>query len=180
MKRFEEKDYKVFELFHKQWALVSAGSPERFNACTVSWGSMGSLWTRLGEEEGSIMTVYLHPARFTCDFMRECGIFTVSFFPDEQKKALGYMGSHSGRDCDKVAAAGLTPVAIGEGVTFQEANLTFVCRKLYQHQFAREDLAPEIQDYYRNNPKIYPVDKDGQWQPHWVFVGRILEVEDKR
>lgn len=33
---FEEKEYKAFELFQKQWALVTAGSMEKFNSCTVS------------------------------------------------------------------------------------------------------------------------------------------------
>ena len=84
----------------------------------------------------------------------------------EYRKALGYLGSHSGRDGDKVAAAGLTPKAIGTGVTFAEANLTFLCKKLYQGPFEREGLADEI------NNGIYK-----NWQPHWMFVGEILEVQ---
>ena len=52
---FEEKEYKVFELFQKQWALVTAGNMEKFNSCTVSWGSMGTLWTRPGKT-GSVIT----------------------------------------------------------------------------------------------------------------------------
>ena len=56
-----------------------------------------------------------------------------------------------------------------EGLTFEEADLTFVCRKLYQGEFQREGLADEI------SSGIY-----GNWHPHWMFVGEILEVEDKR
>ena len=67
--------------------------------------------------------------------------FTVSFYPESCKKALGYIGSHSGRDGDKAVGAGLTPVEIGQGVTYKEANLTFLCKKLYQHQFSKEDIA---------------------------------------
>lgn len=47
------------------------------------------------------------------------------------------MGSHSGRDVNKVEMSGLTPVAIGASVTYKEANLTFLCRKIYQHPFAK-------------------------------------------
>ena len=86
---------------------------------------------------------------------------------------------HSGRDGDKAAAAGLTPVAIGPGVMYKEANLTFLCRKLYQHQFSKEDLAPEIQEYYASMPQIYP-DFKGGWQPHIVFVGEVLDVRSER
>lgn len=40
----------VFELFSKHWALVSTGTMEKHNACTVSWGSFGILWGKTGEE----------------------------------------------------------------------------------------------------------------------------------
>ena len=167
---FSEKDYKVFALFDKQWALVTAGSPERFNGCTVSWGCMGTLWNK------PVITVYLHPARYTRDFLRENDSFTVSFFPESCRKALGIMGSRSGRDGDKVSAAALTPVAVGDSVGYREASLTFLCRKLYQHSFDREELAPEIRAYYRERPGVFPPDEQGEWQPHWVFVGEILET----
>ena len=116
---FEEKDYKIFDLFKNQWALVTAGSMERFNSCTVGWGSMGTLWTRPGKS-GSVMTVYLHPSRYTREFMMDSGTFTVSFFPKGYKRALGYMGSRSGRDGDKVEGSGLTPVAVGGGVSYED------------------------------------------------------------
>ncbi len=129
---FEEMDYKVFELFRKRWALVAAGTPGDFNACTVGWGSLGTLWTRPGRT-GSVVTVYLYPTRYTREHLVANDTFTVSFFPEEYRKALGVMGSRSGRDGDKAAAAGLTPVGLGGSVTFEEASLTLVCRKVYQH-----------------------------------------------
>ena len=177
MSGFDEKDYRIFDLFHNRWALVTAGSTECFNSCTIGWGSLGTLWTRPGES-GAVMTVYLHPARYTNDFMLQNDFFTVSFFPPEYKKALGIMGSRSGRDGDKAAAAGLTPIPVGESVGYREAEMIFLCRKLYQHQFAKEDMAPEIREYYRSNPRAYPVDENGDWQPHWVYVGEILEVRE--
>ena len=70
-------------------------------------------------------------------------------------------------------------MAFGSSVTYEEADLTFLCRKLYQHQLDREDLVTDIQDYYRVNPKAYPVDENGDWQPHWLFIGDILDVSEK-
>ncbi|MEI3504103.1 MAG: hypothetical protein V8Q42_10800 [Anaerovoracaceae bacterium] len=65
-------------------------------------------------------------------------------------------------------------------VGYEEADLTFVCRKIYQHQFSREDIAADVQDdYHASNPDDYP-DGKGGWQPHIVFIGEILEVIDKR
>lgn len=179
MRDFEEKEYRAFDLFQKQWALVTAGTVEKFNSCTVSWGSMGTIWTRPGES-GSAVTVYLYPTRYTRELLAESDYFTVGFLPKQFKKALGYMGSHSGRDGDKAAAAGLTPVAMGESVAYEEAELTFLCRKVYQHQMSKDGMAEDIREYYEANPKVYPHDGNGEWQPHWAFVGEVVGIEDKR
>ncbi len=170
----------IFELFHKQWALVTAGKLEHFNTCTVSWGSMGTLWTRPGKS-GEVITVYIHPGRYTQEFLISNDTFTVSFFQEKDRKALGYLGSHSGREEDKVAAAGLTPIAMGNSVTFEEATLTFLCRKVYQHSFEWEDIATDVQEYYKANPKVFPCNENGEWQSHWMFIGEIIDVmEDKK
>ena len=168
MRDFETKDYKVFDMFNNQWALVTAGDIGRYNTCTVGWGSLGTIWGGPGSGR-SIVTVYVNPDRYTWEFLRQSEVFTVSIFPPEYRGALGYLGSHSGRDGDKVAEAGLTPKELSGGVAFAEAGLTFVCHKLYQGEFRREGLAGEI------DGGIY---KD--WHPHWMFVGEIIETEDKR
>jgi flavin reductase (DIM6/NTAB) family NADH-FMN oxidoreductase RutF len=174
MRGFSEKDYKIFEMFSKQWALATAGTPGHFNSCTIAWGAMGTLWSR------PVITVYLHPSRYTCGFFKENGLFTVSFYPESCKKALGVMGSKSGRDCDKPALAGLTPEEIEGSVTFAEAELTFVCRKLCQLELPEESLDPQIREYYKNSPKSFPVDENGDWHAHWMFAGEIIGVLDKR
>lgn len=179
-KKLEQQDFKMFDMFSDQWALVTAGTLENFNSCTIGWGSMGNIWSRNGSS-GPIVTVYIYPSRYTCEFLKANKEFTVSFFPKEYRKALGYMGSHSGRDGDKVKAAGLTPIAVGNSVTYEEANLTFLCKKLYQHQFEKEDLAQEICDYYKDGPqKVYPPDENGNWQTHIMFIGQIIDEVDKR
>lgn len=176
--KFKLEDYKVFDMFKNSWALVTAGNLDKYNSCTVGWGSLGTLWSRPGND-GASVTVYIHPARFTEHFLEENSSFTVSFFPKEYKKALGYMGSHSGRNEDKAKNCGLTPMKAGDSVSFEEAELTFVCRKVYAHQFAKEGIAQDIQDYYAANPKVYPDGTEGGWQPHYVFVGEITEVIKK-
>lgn len=112
MENFKEKEYKVFEMFDKQWAVVTAGSMEHYNSCTVSWGSLGNIWGTAGKSRPTV-TVYVHPARYTSEFLKNSDTFTVSFYPESCKKALGYIGSHSGRDGDKAVGAGLTPIEIG-------------------------------------------------------------------
>ena len=44
MKSFETKDYKAFTMFEDRWALITAGTLDHFNTCTVSWGSSKNRW----------------------------------------------------------------------------------------------------------------------------------------
>jgi len=179
MSELEGKEFKVFDIFSHQMAIVTAGDIDNFNGCTIGWGSLGNIWSRAGSAS-PIATVYVYPSRYTCDFLKANKYFTVSFFPKEYRNALGYMGSHSGRDGNKAKAAGLTPVKIGDGVTYKEASLTFLCKKLYQHEFVKDDLLPEIQNYYKANPAAFPLDENGDWQTHYMFIGEIIKTIDKR
>ena len=174
---YRTKAYQAFDMFDSQWPLITAGTMEHFNSCTISWGSLGNLWGDPGKSRATV-TVYVHPTRYTCEFLRRSEQFTVSFLSPAYKKMLGYMGTHSGRDGDKAAASGLTPIALNDTVGYEEAALTFVCRKLYQHQFAREDMAADIQAHYAAHPEHFS-DGHGGWQPHIVFVGEILDVVEQ-
>lgn len=162
-----EKAYRVFELFNDRWALVTAGTPERFNTMTIGWGSMGTIWGPPHKGK-PILTVYVSPARYTHSFLEENEYFTVSFFPEAYRRDLLLLGSKSGRDGDKVALTGLTPVAATHGVDFEQAELTFVCRKLYSHQFELEQVPADVADWiYTRVP------------PHTMFIGEVVDVIER-
>ena len=80
----------IFTQFDKRWALLCAGTKENHNTMTISWGGMGTLWRK------PVVTVYVKPCRYTYGFMNDNEYFTVSFYPEEYKKALTIMGSKSG------------------------------------------------------------------------------------
>ena len=61
-------------------------------------------------------------------------MFTLSFFKEDYRKALNLCGSKSGRDCDKDKEAGLTPYYTDGTTAYEEADLIFVCRKLYAQE----------------------------------------------
>lgn len=182
MQKLEEKELRAFELFNKDWALVTAGNIEDFNTCTVGWGMMGTIWGKPGKGR-PVITVFIHPARYTSKFLQKYDMFTISFFDKKYIKALGYLGSHSGRDEDKVKASGLTPEEFGNGVTFKEAKQAFLCHKIYMNQMAKEGLAPEIKTYYSSEPNVYPnVSPDGTddvWETHYAIIGEIKDLKEK-
>ena len=147
-----------FTKFEKDWALLTAGTEARYNSMTIGWGSLGTVWNK------DVLTVYVRPDRYTWEFLKENDTFTVSFFPESCREALALMGRLSGRDGDKVAAAGLTPRVLKEGITFAEATETFVCQKIYMAPMAYEDVPPVAQRIYQNGI-----------EPHWIIMGEVTE-----
>ena len=44
LSKLENLSYNPFKKIHEEWALVTAGTKEKFNSMTISWGSMGTIW----------------------------------------------------------------------------------------------------------------------------------------
>lgn len=152
-------------LIAKQWMLITAGDEANgYNTMTASWGHLGSIWGHSGGLPTSV--IFVRPQRYTKQFVDREPLYTLCFFPEDNKQALRYLGTHSGRDGDKVAAAGLTPI-FSEGYTyFKEASLVMVCRKLYRAPVIEEGFLDKalMEDCYPN--------KDF----HDLYVGEIIKV----
>ena len=119
------KDFQpeIFKLFDDQWGILTAGDKDAFNSMTISWGMLGTLWC-MPHKGKNVCAVFVNPARYTYGFMEKSDYYTVSFFDNKKyQKALGIMGSKSGRDMDKAKASGLTPKYLEHGVTYEEAEL---------------------------------------------------------
>lgn len=120
----EELALNPFERIGQEWMLVTAGDESGFNTMTASWGALGVIWGK------DAATCYIRQSRHTKEFIDRAGRITLSFLGPEWKRQLSYLGSVSGRDEDKVAKAGLTPVFVDGTTTFAEATLTLVCRTM--------------------------------------------------
>ncbi len=144
----------------QEWMLITAGTPESFNTMTASWGSFGELWFK------PVCFCFIRPQRRTFEFMEKGDAFTLSFFDEQFRPQLNFCGSRSGRDTDKVAECGFTPLEAANGsVYFEEARLVLECRKLYfQDLEPARFLDPAIA---KNYPK-----KDY----HRMYVGEITRV----
>lgn len=158
--KFCELQKNFAEMIKDDWMLISAGRPGAMNTMTASWGGTGCLWNK------DVSFVFIRPQRYTLEFVEKEDYYTLSFFGKEQRKALSYCGKVSGRDCDKVKGSGLTPVFVGDVPCFEEASLTFVCRKLFVSDM-KEDMFLDT-----SLPQIYYKEKDF----HRMFIGEIEKV----
>ena len=92
----------VFSLIGQDWTLITAGTAERCNTMTASWGGLGVIWG------APAATIYVRPQRYTKEFLDREEYFTLAFFGEEYRQALTLCGSRSGREVDKVKECGFT------------------------------------------------------------------------
>ena len=93
----------AIKLIGKDWALITAGDESGYNTMTASWGGLGQLWNK------DVCFIFIRPQRYTYEFIEKNELFTMSFYPEEYRKALSFCGTKSGRDYDKAKETGLTP-----------------------------------------------------------------------
>ena len=147
------------------WALVTAGTPESFNSMTIGWGSAGTLWTT------PVVAVYVHPRRFTHEFLLREDYFSVQLFDESHKRDLATIGSKSGRDGDKVALTDLVPIDLGQTMGFADSQVTLVCRKIYTHRMDLEAVPNEVKERFAARGGLYDE------EAHTVFVGEVIDAQ---
>ena len=162
---FEDLDFNVYNYIGKKWMLVTAGKDkENYNTMTASWGQMGSLWGHGGGK--TVATCYVRPQRYTKKFVDENDYFSLSFFSEEYRDDLGYLGTVSGKDEDKVSKTKLTPVFTDKTTYFAQADLVLICKKLYAQEL-QEDCFVDKDTLNNSYPK-----RDF----HTMYIGEIVET----
>ena len=160
---FAELLVKPHHLWNEQWLLLTAGdfSARHFNAMTVGWGSLGTMWGR------PFALVVVRPTRYTREFMEQYDTFTLCAFPETYRSALNLLGTKSGRHGDKIAESGLTPIPSIQVAApgYAQADLILECRKIYWADFdPAHFLDPRIE---RNYP---------QKDYHRIYFGEIVAI----
>lgn len=155
---YTQLELNPFTVISEESFLLTAGTPDSWNTMTAGWGGFGYLW------ELPVAYVFVRESRYTFRFITENPGFTLSFFSPEYKEALDYCGSHSGRECNKIENAHITPIEIDGHVAFEEANMIITCSRL-----ASACLDDKLID--RSLLNFYP---HGDW--HHLFIGRVEGV----
>lgn len=150
----------VFSAIGDQWMLITAGTADKCNTMTASWGGLGMIWG------APAATCYIRPQRYTKEFMDREEYFTLTFFGEEYRRQLQLCGSRSGRNTNKVKECGFTVAAAECGAPyFEEAELVLVCRKRFAQPMDPDRIPQEIKT------KWYP-----KQDYHTLYIGEIVEV----
>lgn len=149
----------IYKMLSENWMLITAGNDAGFNMMTASWGGLGHLYNK------PVAFCFINPTRHTIKYMENSDTYTLSFYTETYRDVLNYCGSHSGKDTDKVAGSGLTPLTTPTGSkAFSEAWMIIECKKMVVQQFTPEAI-------------LYPEAKN-KWgkDPHKMFIGEIINV----
>lgn len=152
--------------------LLTTKSGEDVNTMTISWGTLGVEWAK------PIFTVFVRENRFTKKNLDKNREFTINIpYGEFNKRILGYCGTKSGKDVDKIKDMGLTleePSSISvPGI--KELPLTLECKVIYSQKQDSKKISDE------NNSKFYPQDVDSSFHGankdyHTAYYGEIVDA----
>lgn len=114
---------------------------DKVNSMVIGWGHVGRIW------ELPVFVAYVRDNRYTRELLDQNPEFTVNVpMGPVDRNAFVICGTKSGRDLDKIAAAGLTltePEKISvPGI--REFPLTLECRVIYREAQTAARLPEEI------------------------------------
>ena len=84
---FDLVEFNPFTKIGKEWALVTAGSREKANTMTVSWGGVGVLWGK------NVAFIFVRDSRYTKEFIDANEFFSITFLSGQYRDALNYQGA---------------------------------------------------------------------------------------
>ena len=142
-------------------AFLTTAGPGKINTMTIGWGNLGYIWGR------PVFLTLVRPSRFTHQLLEAGGEFTVTIPQEDMKEALALCGSMSGREGDKLAAAGLCVLPSRQIAVPRLAcpGRHYECRVVDSCQMDPSRLARDIQGTF------YP---EGDY--HTLYFGEIIEV----
>ena len=142
--------------------LLTTALEGKVNTMTIGWGHIGIEWGR------PIFVAYVRESRYTKQYLEKTGEFTVNIPLGEcDGKLLGFCGTKSGRDTDKIEAMGLTLEA-GETVSvpgIRQLPLTLECKVIYKQDQPLSAIGEDIISRYYS-----------QGDPHTAYYGQILNA----
>ena len=142
---------------------------EKVNSMVIGWGHIGRIWER------PVFVAYVRDSRYTREMLDRNPEFTVNVpVNGMDRTAFEICGMKSGRDMDKIAKAGLTPVEpqVISVPGLKEFPLTLECRVIYREEQDSSRLPQEIRD------KFYPVGAGGDHVSYYGEIAAAYLIED--
>ncbi|MDD3173919.1 MAG: flavin reductase [Herbinix sp.] len=150
----------TFEAIGKDWMLITAGTEDKLNTMTASWGGLGVMYGK------NVAFIVVRPQRFTREFIDQEDTFSLSFLDKNYRDVMNYLGTVSGRNEDKIAKSGLTVEYLDNTPYFNEANQVLICKKLFRQSMDGASLLNDKLDSTWYSNKDY----------HILYIAEIVKA----
>ena len=150
----------------KKGILLTTKAENEVNTMTIGWGTIGIEWGR------PMFVAYVRESRHTRKLLDANPEFTVNcFLGDADSKVIGFCGTKSGRDVNKIQELGLhlEEAELISVPGIRELPLTLECKVVYRNEQLWYNLPQAILDRY------YP-EKDGIRDHHIAYYGEIVSA----
>jgi len=136
-------NFNIFTLVGKDFYAITAGRQEHYNSMIGSGGGFGLLFKK------PATWCLFRKDRFTLEIVQKEQTYTLSFFPQDYKEKMLFLGYKSGRDSEKMKEVELTSIQTPSGnMSFQEAKLIIECT-------LTAITTPNPDDFYSQESKDY-------------------------
>ncbi len=135
-------------------AFLTTKDDDMVNTMTIGWGAFGFEWGM------PVAEVMVRQSRFTKIALDKNAEFTLTFPDDDKmKSALGFCGSRSGRDTDKIKECNITlresekiktPAVDCKGIVFE-------CRVVAKCEMDEKLTADTIKDKWYKNGDLHTI-----------------------
>ncbi|MBU0519102.1 flavin reductase family protein [bacterium] len=133
--------------------LIGCGTVAKPNLITCSW--FGTVCS-----EPPMVSVSIRDNRFSYPLVQESGEFTVNIPRSSQLDWVIHCGTKSGRDTQKFADLGITPVAcpaLDSAPMIEECSLVLACKVKHQQKLGTHDIfIAEIVKIYCDEELVKP------------------------
>ncbi len=152
--------------------LLTTKTDNKVNSMVIGWGTLGFDWST------PVFVAFVREGRFTRRLLDENPEFSINVPSGPfDRRIIAVCGGTSGRDTDKITAAGLTLVA-PDRITvpaIRELPLTLECRVIYRQ---KQELSLLDQKFL---PRFYPAEVDGSHvganrDAHIAYYGEIVSA----
>jgi len=136
-------NFNIFTLVGKDFYAVTAGKEDHYNAMIGSGGGWGMFFKK------PTTWCLFRTDRYTLELIQKEQTYTISYFPNEYKEQMLFLGSKTGRGSEKMKEVALTSVQTPSGnMSFKEARLIIECK-------LTAIATPQPNDFYSQESRDY-------------------------
>ena len=158
--KYNEQTSEMFEQLNKGIFMTTKVN-DKVNTMTIAWGGINIVWNK------KVFVAYVRYSRYTYNMLENTDEFTISIPLNKNlTKQLGYCGSKSGRDSDKIKDCNLNlvPGRVVNTPVLSDCNMHYECRVIYKQAENPKSIPKEVlEKHYSNNDF------------HVIFYGEIVD-----